>query len=424
MVPDNAMSDGAQGQQPNPDVTPMNAIPLAGYHPDMDAMRRDVEALASMSRSSARSGERESASWLRRRLADVGVPDVQLEAYRYQPSYALAHGVHNVVGIGACRLGGLTGGLLAAATLWSYEREVSGSSQWVRRLLPGGEGANVVARVRARSERSAAVVLVAHHDAANTGVVWNPRLVAAGGARHMRRRQVDPFMAPLEVALLLAAAGSLLGRRSSLGRRARAVAAGILAVACAVDADVGRGETVPGACDNASGVAACLDLARAVCAEPLEHTEVVFVFPGSEEAGMGGMAAFLDRHGAGLGVDTFVLGLDTLGSGTPIVCTGEGAMREQRYAERDVALVEHAAAIVGEPAPQRWRIGAWTDPVLAVHRGLRAASVLSMGPGYFPHYHHPSDLPEAVDWESVAACARIAAGTIAAFAGQAGVQPG
>ena len=201
MVPDNAMSDGAQGQQPNPDVTPMNAIPLAGYHPDMDAMRRDVEALASMSRSSARSGERESASWLRRRLADVGVPDVQLEAYRYQPSYALAHGVHNVVGIGACRLGGLTGGLLAAATLWSYEREVSGSSQWVRRLLPGGEGANVVARVRARSERSAAVVLVAHHDAANTGVVWNPRLVAAGGARHMRRRQVDPFMAPLGGAL-------------------------------------------------------------------------------------------------------------------------------------------------------------------------------------------------------------------------------
>jgi hypothetical protein len=395
----------------------MSAGLLAGYDPDMDAVRRDVEALARMSRSSARAGERESASWLRRRLAEIGVMDVELEGYRYQPSYALAHGAHNAAGIGVCRIGGLTGGLLAAATLWSYEREVSGRSQWVRKLLPGSEGANVVGRVRARAEPSATIVLVAHHDAANTGAIWNPRLVAAGGARHLRRRRVDPFMAPLELALVLAAAGSALGRRSTRGRRARVLAAAILTVASAIDADVGRGRTVPGASDNASGAAACLDLARAVCAEPLEHTNVVFVFPGSEEAGMGGMAAFLDRHGAELSADTFVLGLDTLGAGTPIVCTGEGAMREQRYAERDVALVEHGAAIAGEPAPQRWRIGAWTDPILAAHRGLRSASVLSIGPGYFPHYHHPSDLPDCVDWESVAACARIAAGTIAAFAG-------
>ena len=78
--------------------------------------------------------------------------------------------------------------------------------------------------------------------------------------------------------------------------------------------------------------------------------------------------------------------------------------------------MEQGAQIAGAPAPERWRIGAWTDPILAVHRGIPSASVLSMGPGYFPHYHHPSDLPEHVDWESVAACARIAAGTIAAFA--------
>jgi hypothetical protein len=33
-----------------------------------------------------------------------------------------------------------------------------------------------------------------------------------------------------------------------------------------------------------------------------------------------------------------------------------------------------------------------------------------MGPGYFPHYHHPSDTPQNVDWVSVERCARIADG--------------
>jgi hypothetical protein len=40
-----------------------------------------------------------------------------------------------------------------------------------------------------------------------------------------------------------------------------------------------------------------------------------------------------------------------------------------------------------------------------------------MGPGYFPHYHHPSDTPDNVDWHSVERCARIAHG-IARAAGR------
>jgi methyl coenzyme M reductase beta subunit len=42
--------------------------------------------------------------------------------------------------------------------------------------------------------------------------------------------------------------------------------------------------------------------------------------------------------------------------------------------------------------------------------------MVSTGPGYFPGYHHPSDVPAGVDWPCVAACARLAAGTIAAAA--------
>ena len=46
---------------------------------------------------------------------------------------------------------------------------------------------------------------------------------------------------------------------------------------------------MPGANDNASGVAAVLDVARALAAEPLDHVEVHVGLVGCEESGMGGM---------------------------------------------------------------------------------------------------------------------------------------
>lgn len=396
-------------------------MPLQGYEPDLAAIRADVQALAALRRCSAREGERESARVLAAGLARDGV-QASIESYAYQHSYALAHGLHEAAGVAAALAGGAAGATLAAATLFSYEREVSGRSQWLRRMLPASEGANVIARVPADGARRMTLVLVAHHDAANTGLVWSPRLVAAGGERHLRRRRVDPFMAPLAIALAVTAAGCLLppsGRAGAAGRAARAAGAAALATGMLVSADVGRSETVPGASDNATGVAAVLDLLRAIAAAPLPGVEVIGALVGCEEAGMGGMAAFLAAHGAELAPErTFVLGLDTLGAGRPIVCTGEGAMREQRYRAQDIALVDEGAALAREPAPERWRIGAWTDPVLALHRGLPCASLLSMGPGYFPGYHHPTDTPEGVRWESVAACTRIAAGVASACAGR------
>jgi len=151
---------------------------------------------------------------------------------------------------------------------------------------------------------------------------------------------------------------------------------------------------------------------------------VLFALVGSEESGMGGFHAFLHaREGTLDPSDSFVVGLDTLGCGTPIVAWGEGAVATHRYREADLALADEGAALAGEPAAQRWRIGAWTDPLLALGRGIPAISLLSIGPGYYPHYHHPTDLPEHVDWASVQRCARIAHGTLRALDRRAGASP-
>jgi len=205
-------------------------------------------------------------------------------------------------------------------------------------------------------------------------------------------------------------------------RAARAAGASLCALSVAADLDVARGATVPGASDNATGVAVAIDLVRALAAERPGGLEVVALLAGCEESGMGGMAAFLRSRGVELDrASTLVLGLDTLGAGTSIVAAAEGTILTHRYAEADLALADRGAARAAHPAPQRWRIGGWTDPILASFAGLRAISLLSIGPrGTFTNYHRPTDTPDRVDWASVEACAEIAAGIVAEWAAEAG----
>ena len=387
----------------------MSRAGLEAYVPDATAIAADVAALASQHRDSAWAGERAAAPWVRDRLAAAGATDARVEPYRGRGTYGWSFAAHAAAGAVAALRGGPVARAAALGALWSLERDASGLSPWRRRIAGGAPGANAVARVPAEGERRLTVVLVAHLDAARTGLVWHPAVTHAGGRSHLRRQSVDPFLAPVGAALATAALAP--------GRRPRAAAAALLGLAAALNAEVARGATVPGANDNATGVAVVLDLVRALAAAPLEHVEVVAVCPGGEESGMGGFAAWLRGRGRELDRSaTLVLGLDTLGSGTPIVAEAEGALRTHRYRIADLALADEGAALAGLPAPQRWRIGGWTDPLLALHAGVPAISILSMGPGYFPHYHHPTDVPAHVDWASVERCARIAAGTLRAAA--------
>ena len=396
-------------------VTQPAGATVGGYTPDPAAIRADVEALAAMRRDTAGAGERAAARWVAARLAQAGGADAHVQPYRGRATYGWSFAGHAAAGVAAIARGGPLGAAAALGALWSLERDASGRAPWRRRALGGDRGANAAARVPARGARRATVVLVAHLDAAHTGLAWHPAVTRAGAHRRLRRHSVDPFLAPVAAALLAGSAAGLPG--SPRGRRVRAGAAGVLALAAALNLDIARSATVPGANDNATGVAVLLDLVRALAADPLEHVEVVAVCPGGEESGMGGFAAFLRARASSLDpASTLVVGLDTLGSGTPIVAAAEGSVVTHRYREADLAVADEGAALAGLPPPERWRLGGWTDPVLARHAGLPAVSLLSMGPGYFPGYHHPTDVPAAVDLDCAGRCAQIAAGTVHALA--------
>ena len=375
---------------------------------ELAEVRRDVEALAAMERRSAGSGERASAEWVARRLREAGARDVALRPFRYQHTFAHAHAAHFAAGFVAAASGGVAGAALALAALHSFELEFSGRSQWLRRFLPGSEGVNVVARVPASGARRRTLVLVAHHDAAQTGLMWHPRVLGPAFRRAERTNDMGSFSTLPEAALGLTALGGLVGSRG-----ARLLAAAVLATAVGLSADVARGQTVPGASDNATGVAAVLALVRRYASELLPDTEVVALLPGCEESGMGGMAAWLREERARLdAAATLVLGLDTLGAGEPIVLRAEGPVAVVSYRDEDIALAEAGAARADLEPPRRFRIGGWTDPVLAVHARLRAVSLLSIRGGGFTNYHLPTDTPERVDWDCVERCIRLAAGTV------------
>jgi hypothetical protein len=378
----------------------------SGLSLDVDRVRRDVEALAAMERGSA-AADKPQVPWLEQRLLEAGAHDVRVEPFRFQRNWIWRHGAHTAAGIGAAAVGGRRGAALAAAAAVSYELEVSGKRQWTARLLPAGQGANVVARVPAAGPAERTLVIVAHHDAARTGWLWHSPLTRRAYRNARERGGPSPLATSVHGVFALVALGCLTGRRA-----VRALGAAILAGLALAGIDVARSRVVPGANDNATAVGALLALVSALARDPLERTDVIAVFSDCEEVGMGGMGAWIAAHREELDpATTLVLSLDTLGSGEPAVVTKESPLLAT-YRREDLAWADRGALRAGVAPPVRSRLTVTTDAIVARHAGLRAISVVSIDSDgtLGPDYHMPTDTPDRVDWDSVAACARLAGG--------------
>lgn len=347
-----------------------------------------------MQRGSA-AEDKPQVAWLERRLRDAGAHEVHAETFRFQRRWIWRYGAHGAAGVGAAAVGGLAGAGLAAATVASVELDVSGRSTWTAPLLPAGEGANVVARVPAAAEPERTIVFIAHHDAQRAGLMW----------RLPRTKQ--SMALPAEALFVTIAVGCLIG-----SRLLRAVGAVLLGAAVLLGLDVARRRVVPGANDNATGVAALIALIDAFARDPLERTDVVAVFSDCEEVGLGGASAWVKAHRGELDrASTIVVSLDTLGSGEPAVVSRDGALTAS-YSRDTQAWADRGALRAAVDPPRRIDMVAPTDGSPANHAGLHVLSLTSCAPDgtLGPHYHQPSDTPENVDYESVEQCTRLAAG--------------
>ena len=302
-----------------------------------------------------------------------------MQTFRYSPRWVDAQAAHYAAGLAGPRA-------LAAAAGVSYALDFSGRSQWSRPLLPRGTGANAVARVHPRGPRQRTLVLMAHLDAAQTGLLWHPAITGLW-ARQAARTGKSPSPGTLP---LIAFAAAALGPRP-----VRAAGRALLAASLALSLEVARNRAVPGANDNACAAAGLVELVEVFAASPLERTEVIAVATGCEESGMGGAAAWLRRARAELDpATTLVVGLDQIGAGDPHVLTGEGPPLIASYRAEDVARTDLP----------RFHAAAWTDPIVARLAGLPALSVVGVKDGGFPNYHRPRDTPDRLDWAAVERC--------------------
>jgi peptidase M28-like protein len=355
----------------------------------LETLKADVGALSAIERRAATPGDRVSAEWVAERMREIGLEDVRIEPFRCHSTWAIPYGAHAVIGMLAARLPWAVRAPLALATAASFEADYTGRDQTLRSVVPGaGVGHNVVGRIGSGART---LVLVAHHDAAHTGWVWDPRLLESG-RNHARRTGTTPSFIGLPlVALGLVALGF------------RRLGSALLGANLALGIQSALSETVPGASDNATGVAGVLELARRYAAEPLEDTQVVVLCPSGEEVGLAGMYEWLRVQRTGAVPDRcLVVSLDTLGAGEPVVARGESFTG--RYRDEDLVLVDDDV--------QRIVLGAGTDAMAARYAGLPAVSILSWTDGGFTNYHRPTDTTDRVNWDSVERCVALADRTI------------
>jgi hypothetical protein len=367
-----------------------------------------------MRRGSATEGERRSAEWIRARLAEVGL-EARIEEERATGGYWLPLGlltaaatVAGLAGLAGRRRPAAVVAGLAALGLWD---DLELRRRAVRVALSRWPTFNVLCECGAAgADRT--VVLVAHHDTAHSGLVFHPgpgELLARHAPGVLERAEEDPPIWHAVIAGPLAvSAGAALG-----ARRLMRAGTALAALATLAFLDIARRDPVPGAIDNASGVATLLALAARLAAQPPENVRVILLWTGSEESLWEGMQGFARRHFRRLPVDaTFVLNVDQVGDPCLTLLRGEGALRVRDYPADALALVREVAEGAGVSLMGGLRSRTGTDGQYALRAGYPSAVLGSVRANKLQSaYHWPTDTPDVVTWASlndaVSVCERL-----------------
>jgi hypothetical protein len=382
--------------------------------PDTPELESWIRHLAAIERPSASDGEREAAEWIAGTFERLGC-DARVEQEQAHGGYWWPVGLLNVASATAALLArrSLRGrrramamlvGAGAAATLWD---DLGHGERRHRRLLPRRPTYNVVAEAGDRDARQT-VVLIAHHDAAHSGFVFNPRFprwaMQKFPAAHGRAQQSVPIMLSVWLGpLLVALGGALRSRRLLTLGSMFGVGTGVAM------ADIGARAVVPGANDNLSAVGTLLAVARSLQQRPVAGVRVLLVSTGSEESFSEGMQAFGRRHFHELDPEhTEMICVECVGSPDLQVVEGEGMLKMRDYPEAMRSEIARAAAEAGVPIARGLRTTAATDAIIALRAGYRVGTLAAVDETKWPaNYHWPSDSPDNLSWETIEQAIRV-----------------
>jgi len=381
----------------------------------LDALTRRFEH-----RSSTTAHERAAARWLADRLRQLGY---RVGEHPFQAPRETLYTGPPLVGGAILLLAWLLERLPspwswlalvgAGAALVPLMGELLGSGPNLDLILPLRPSQNVEAIRPAAAPARRTLVITAHYDTQRASPLFAPWF----------RPLVRPFLTlaygailGVPLAMLLRLAAPELGWVAPVLRGLMGLLAATMGFLLVCK---GLARDINGANDNGSGTAIALALAERMApagtggaASGAEETsipvpddvEVRFLFTGSEEVGLRGMAAWMKGPGRELLPGTVFINLDNLGGGQLRFMTSEGMLIP--FAA-DRGLVELARELAAELRAETGRelLSAWeplhylpTDALIPIRKGFPAITFIGRDErGQIPNYHWVSDTLDQLD---------------------------
>jgi len=343
-------------------------------------------------------GDRRATDMLAAELESMG-RRVEVEEIRVRPAWHLTFAMLAALAAGGTVLSAIAppaGAVLLLITAAAIYGDLAAGFHSFRLFTPRRTTRNVTSAERHESP-AARVILTAHHDTGRTGLLY-----AIPWSRLGRRRRRATLTSPLHflfwsvmVALVAAIAALAVEDSGALTGLQFALSAIFLTYVVLL-LDVAAAAPSPGAGDNASSVAAVLEVSRRLAADPLQRVETQVVFCGAGDGGGLGMRAWLGEHGGSLrGPPTYFVNVKGVGNGRVCHVVGEGYATLIRNDERLARLSERAGS-----ERHVWRIG--TDASVAASGGHAAITLTCLNDrGRIEHSHRPADIPSNVDSAAV-----------------------
>jgi hypothetical protein len=353
-------------------------------------------------------GERQSAELVAGWMRELGLPEVNLETFQPpkrsgRSGYLLA--LHTLIaGIG-CLLGGWAGTGLVLLAAWSIR-----GPRWcnIGALLPAITSLNAVGHRVASAENPFRIILSAHIDTNQAGLIFHPWMANTFATRATAKNRGKPPKGPNSIPIRLAIVAclmlglSLLFPESTPLLLARWLIGLVLLAVCALGLQWALAKTTPGANDNASAVAAMLQAATILNQELPRDTELWVVATGAEEIGSRGMQAFMNRHQHWPKERCLFINFESVGSTHLHFAVNEGASKKTHYSDASISFTARLAeqSPQGPITPIELMIG--TDGRVPARRGYEAVSLVSLEANQVPrNYHRPNDIAEYIDLETV-----------------------
>lgn len=363
-------------------------------------------------RGSGTDAERRAAGMLAGRLRGMG-RRVEVEPTYVHPQYALVHAVHVVIAVAgslAATAEPAVGFALVLFAATSMYLDLNTRAYLIRSLFFRRASQNLVSP-GTNPGAPLRLILVAHYDAARSGYVFGERSLRLARRLSERGRL---FLGPWRLIFW----GGMAPLLPILGARMAGVDAQWLSVlqliptvlliaAAFLLIDIALSAIVPGAYDNASGVAAALSAAEELQADPPANLDVWVLLTGGEECLDEGMRAWVKANRKQLDTErTAIVNVDSVSYGSVYYELSEGAVISHPMDPELIELCEAlSAASQSEPGvtPGRpLRSPVTTDAIAASIRGMRVITITSLSEGLPPPwYHNHEDTPERVNSASM-----------------------